>query len=721
MTDPTKPKPPTGAVLIGKPMTLAEIMADLPKKGAPPPVGEGPGASLEARLAVASLADNDHVGRLNAIRKYYPGAMMDEQGDYLYQSPTGEWQRMNGRGFQMADVLEKLPFLGEVAGGIAGGVAGATAGLPTFGLGTVPGAVLGSGAGAVAGRQLVTRGMQALTGTPDQRPAAEQGVDAAKMFAVNAVAEGGGRAVASGLKAGGRGIMNWARTTPDAAEVAITEAGKRLGAEVPKVINTRSTVLDWLTARLQNNPFTMQAFPDAAQKFLGAAEGAVAKIGKDIAGPNSVGITPFNNGLKAASADVITRFKATRNTLDDALQAVLPQGTRVPVRHSLNALATLEDEVAKSPALNWQLYGKPIEQLRKIASDAAGATRQVATEGLPGAVDAMGNPIMSASRTEVTRAPGVPFDVLRKIRTEVGEEAFWETPLARKTAEEKALGGVYDALKKDLGAAAESAGPEAADLWKLQNRYIQMSRSDARFANYDLFKQIAEYGGKDVSPAQWALKMETEGPEKIKAIFSRFTPSQRQALVGSIFEDMGSVERDGVRSWSMKRFAEQWDKMARVRDGIFDGPTFREIRGPLSDLVTLAKAGKEAEALATHKAGNLSAAVGSLAKWVALPSIGVVGGHPVLATLAGVSPLAAASLLTNPASVRLLAKAAKGTMSLASLSTRLAIIAKGDPALFDAVDELGQAGLPYGWPAPKADPSERHNTGKPGVQYKPIY
>jgi hypothetical protein len=713
-TEPTK----SGAVF-GPPMSLAQLTRLQPTDTS---VDETTGASWKARLDVASLPASNQMARLQVLRTHYPGAMLDENGDYTFLNPaTGRWTKLNESQFTMKDVLSAIPEASEMAGQMVGGIAGAAAGgTPTLGMAALPGAVLGAGAGGVTGREFAGRTIRALTGTADPRPMEEQGTDALKSFGVNAAGELGGRGVMGLAKWGGRGIMDALHMTPDVAETAISEAGTRLGVEVPKLINTRSKVLGYIAARLRINPLTTQTVADAGAKFSEQASTAMRRIVPDIAGDQTVGKTAFNSRLAEASADWIAKYKGTLRTMDDAFQQLLPAGRRIPVPNTLNKLVDMEEVLLQSPEINQQLYGKAIEQLRRIGTDAAGAVESSAVPGAAGALDNAGNPILSGVTQTQTRAPGVPFDVLRNLRTEVGNEAFWESPLTRKTAEERALGGVYDALKRDLGLAAQKAGPEAEYAWKLQNRYIQMARSDKRLVNYDLFQQLAEKGGKDVSPAQWALSMEREGPNKIKGIFEHYTPADRQALRGAIFEDMGSVDQGGVQHWSLERFGEQWDKLKNVRNAILDGPEMRDVAGPIRDLVQIAKVAKMAEKSAAYQPSSIVAGFGSLTKWAAVPAAGIATSHPVLAGLAALSPFAAAQLLTNKSAVTLLRNAAQYGTWTASIGARMLAMKKENAYLSDSIDDLMAAGASVGWPEPTPDSSPKHNTGRQGVRYEPI-
>lgn len=708
----TQPAFPSG-VGMGRPMAT-----DATASGYTPP-GESPidtksGAPLKVRLAVASVASP--VDKLRAIRKFYPDAHPTKYGGFTYTDlTTGRPTTMDESQFTMRDILEQLPGIGELIGAVGGGIAGGSAGLPTFGLGAVPGAMLGSGAGAVAGRELATRALQGITGTADTRPAEEQGAQAAASFGINALGEGVARGITGAVKGGAKGIANLFQITPNAEEQAVKAAGERLGVMVPKVVNTRSRVLQYVDRVLRQNPLTTQTMTGAGERFGAQLGDAAGSIEGQLSGGQAVGKTPFNQTLADAGQGWIDRFKATRNALDDALTAIIPPDTRVPVPNTTQALADLEDEVAKSPNLNWDKLKLAIIQMRKVVDDAAGQTASTPVPGVTGAVDAAGNPILSGVQQSVTRDPGVPFDVLRETRTAVGDQANFVSPLLRKTPEERALSYAYDAMKRDIGAAAEAAGPDAVEVLKMHDAYVQMARDNKQFVNFDTFKKMAEGNpNKDISPLNWALSQTKAGGQKLRSTLDQMLPPERRAVVASVFEDMGRTEQGNIASWDMKQFAKNWAKLGDTRNALFGSPEFRQALPAIQDLVLLTKAGTRAEKLATYTPNTILSSI-----------FGFLGGaatltHPVAGGVAAISSVAAAQLLTNPTAARLLVNTAKAATWTAAQSARFLMVKKEEPQLADAIDELLQAAAQHGAPMPDLASAKTLNTGRPSLQFEPL-
>lgn len=655
------------------------------------------GAPAKVRAAVAGA--RSPIDKITTLRQFYPDAQPDGKGNYIYTDlKTGKKQVFDETAFTPRDFIDAIPGGAELAGAVGGGMFGAPAG-PL-------GAIAASGAGATGAREVSERLLRGLFGGVDTRTGGQQLVDASGTAALNAVGEGAARGVGGLLKGAGKGLGAITRTAPNAIEREVAAAGARLGVEVPKVANTRSRVLQWAGSVLRQSPLTNQMMTDAGERMVAQMGDAAQGIESALAGGQPVGKTIFNQTLRDASQGWIQRFNTTRKTLDDALLHFIPAEQRVGVPNTIEALSNLKAEVARSPELNGDRLKLAIAQLQKVVDDASGQTAAVPSAILDptGAAAAMVN--------KTIRPEGVPFDVLRQTRSAVGDQVAWESPLVRKTPEERALGYAYDALKKDIGQAAKTAGKDAEAVLDMHDSYVNMARTSERLVNFDTFRKIAETTG-DKNPVDWVLANADKGGAKIKSLLDNLLPPEREALVGSIFEDMGRAGNPGGADvWDMNKFAKNWEKMRTVRATVFGGPEFRQSVVPIDDLVKLVKAGQTAQQYAKYKPNVL---IG-----FALTGAGGAGmmANPAATAGLGLSSIAAAQLLTNPKAVRLFTSLGKMGGWSASQGARLLALKKAEPGIAEAMDQyiglLKQAGLSF------PDPNQTRQLNGVGKTVTPV-
>ena len=132
------------------------------------------GASILNRLKMSAIpSGQNNVEKLKTLRKFFPNARMgkDDKGNFVgfeFINPqTNQWTRMNPEGFDVGDIVEFgrsfAGMIGEAVGGFGGAIAGG-------GVASVPGAVVGAGLGNASAKDLYSRGVSLLTGTPlDER------------------------------------------------------------------------------------------------------------------------------------------------------------------------------------------------------------------------------------------------------------------------------------------------------------------------------------------------------------------------------------------------------------------------------------------------------------------------------------------------------------------------------------------------------------------------
>lgn len=140
-----------------------------------------------------------------------------------YDQGMGALVGMRGHGPSVRDALNVLPTVGGAVGGIVGGAGGTVGGMA---VGGPPAAVGGAALGGAAG-EAVRQQIGDLIGIPKPQTAVERATDIGKEAAIQGAAEMGGRALAAGGKALGRGMVE------NAVRPSIT-----LQREFPGVIDT---------------------------------------------------------------------------------------------------------------------------------------------------------------------------------------------------------------------------------------------------------------------------------------------------------------------------------------------------------------------------------------------------------------------------------------------------------------------------------------------------
>ena len=710
------------------------------------------GAPANVRAAMAGV--RGMASKLNTLRKFYPDARVDGEGGFLFTDsrrlPNGQTERVTVA-FDEAqptarDIIDGVPVLGELAGAIYGGAKGGAVGAATgtplgpvgVGVGGVVGGMAGAGTGAVAGREIISRAMSGLFGGEDVRSTGEQVKDARGTFTANALGEGAARGVIGAARGVG-GIGRALGSAPDRSGREVIGAGEFLGGtkpqgrvaramgldpvpviETPRVLSSRGKIIQFVQAVTKNLPGPGNVIASGAQRFRDQVGKAATDMTATMAGGQSVGKYPFLRTLRDAADGVQARFDAQREALEGVYvqeMGQIPDG-RVPVPRSTALLADIEQRIARSPNSVAPDYKEAIGYLRRVIDDAEG---EIVTTPSP-VLGADGMP--AAVTSTVVRPEGIPFDVLRNMRTEVGRITNFNSPLTLKPKGELMLQEVYGAFKDDIAAAAKKAdiqgghvggGGPAEKALAAYDEFVHLARTHEALANIDTFAKITDTMG-DVPPVQWALRMSREqyGAARIKDTLAHFTPAEREGLAASIFHDAGTrVTASGREVWDLAKFNQSMRDMGpEVQNAIWGHTEFRQILPQINAMARISEEGANLNAIADSKpSGLIGLAVGG-------GTVGVGASHPVAAALTALGSLTAAGLVANPRFLRWMTSAVKAGTWTAAQGARLAVIKRSEPKLRDAIEEyenaLREAGVPF------PDPTlTQHLNQSPGTSYQP--
>lgn len=665
-------------------------------------VDQTTGAPLNLRAAVAAVPKP--ADKLKILRRVDPNAKAMADGNFVYTPPGATapilFDPNTVADVFTGDVVEALPFLGEVGGSIVGGIKGGL-------LGNVPGAIAGAGFGGGLVRTGVEQAMLGLTGTPDPRTGLEAGSDFVASTAASALGEGLGRVAAPV----GKAVAGRVRQLGAAG---VRQAADRLSIPLTAGLATGSRFLQNVENALASFPTTsgimLSAFERSQEAAGQAAEGIVQKL----AGGQAFGKPTFTQTLKDAAAGRIARYRAVREVMDNQIENLIGPQTLVPVTQAEAALQAMQGAVAQFPNVRGQNYAPAIRQLEAIVQDAQQAGGQV------------------------------PFAVLREVRSNIG--SLLDDTRAGKgdllSASQGPIREAYAALTKNVQAAADmidqqaiAAGlpsPGARQALDLHDAFVRLNRDPANPVGMQALKKMLEANPK--SPMQWYTRLANK-PKDIAAIRRAVTPQEWDVMAASALEDMGLAQSGNQNVvgdvWSPAKFLRSWNELGpQARAAMFGGTRYA---GPAADIEALAKvagAMKQGKQLANSSntarallvplmiSGLAGSAVGAARGEDVAGTMGYAGGFGLVASL---SPMVAAKLLTSQPFLRTIRSAVTtGVERGANLIPRLVAIGRSDPKLREAVDEYIKTIGTNGYPIPDAQSVVNLN-GQSGtaVQYTP--
>ena len=606
----------------------------------------GAPGSVRAAVGGAPAAD-----RLATLKAYYPDARPLGEDNFVFTDPqTGQQTIYNPRGLDVGDLFSLRPEAAEIAGGFIGGLLATPPALltakPSGGASVAIGIPAAAGAGATIGRELENLYATQFDGRVDTRSVGQQARDAATTFGVNTaggylfpmlsqglkrVLGGGGQAAVDTLGAFERqGVTPRAGAVSGSGVVQSAEAaaGSFGGAGVMK-----------------------DAYTQTIEEVTQAARRAATNVGAPM---ESQGIADtVRGGLKEAAQ----RFRERQEQLYGDVYKFFSKQT--PVRAD-STFKLLNDEAAvfaSAPELGAK-YGKDAaDLLKRFNADAKGGE--------------------------------LPFEVLRKLRTEIGEKLG--NPVLVADESRALLKRLYASLSDDLDAGiANNAGQAAQKAYDKANRYTRMHMTQ----QMDWVESLAtqEVDKKVVSMLQGELGK--DGGQLLRKLRYNLTPDQFDDVVASVVNRVGVDPKTG--SFSPARFTSEWGKMSSEAKGaLFGGQRYNELRQSLDDIAKIAGALEDSGRMLNRSNTGRVLLFSTL-----LGGGGLGGGVEGMATAAaaGAATFAgtfgAAKLLASPTFAKWLATGMKiggGQAALSAHLGRLSSVAAIEPQLKDAIDQYEAA------------------------------
>lgn len=426
--------------------------------------------------------------------------------------------------------------------------------------------------------------------------------------------------------------------------------------------STGSTTRNILERAFAQAPGGMQITQRAAKKQQEAIGDHISRLARGLA-PRSdatkAGQT-INTGLSGPGG-FIERFKTDARGLYGRVSKFIPPDRPVSVRNTLDELEEATASIPGAPNISDELLNQRLARINEKL------------------------------RTDAGKDGFVPFGALQGLRTRIGEmlasnELIDDVPRGK-------LKRLYSSLSNDLEAAALSSGPEAASAFRRANKFYKRQirkvddflRPIARKANpEDIFRAATQ--GRD-------------GATRIGAVRTSLKPKEWNVVASAVLKRMGRA-RSGAQDdlgevFSTETFLTNWNNLDdTAKDALFKG--VRESQDTLdlrSNLDTVAKAASDiraGSAALSNPSGTSAAGVN--AGTVILGLLGATTGNTQI--LGGVALTVGGSavgslFLTNPRMVKVMAQATRVPATrLPAILARMSVVAKGDPELAEAMQEL---------------------------------
>jgi hypothetical protein len=315
-------------------------------------------------------------------------------------------------------------------------------------------------------------------------------------------------------------------------------------------------------------------------------------------------------------------------------------------------------------------------------------------------------PVIDRAMRVVTDAKsgfgGVPFDALRSMRTAVGKEL--DRPDISGLTQTPALARLYDALRKDVVAAADQSGDIASRAIRLHDRYVRFNRE----VNLPALQRIVDQD-LDVAAANMALSGTKDGIGRLQLLRRNFKPDEWDTVSASVWQQLGNAKagvREGAEmgtssyQFSPTTFLTNWNNLSdSAKTILFSGDRYRNIIPAMNDMVKVATGARE-----TGKMVNTSNTAGAqMVTSALLGGGGMVGGgaaglDATSALLGGAAALSglvltsntAAKLLESPRFIRWVSDTSRAVVnnpnSLSAQIGKLLAIGQAEPGMKDAID-----------------------------------
>jgi hypothetical protein len=631
------------------------------------------GAPLGVRAAVGSSTTSED--KLATLKKFFPDAQPYDKDNFIYTDPkTGRPTLMNEKNPVLFGV--PLPTMGDIAGALPeiSEFVGAGTGAALMSPFGPAGMVAGAGTGGAAFKKLYEMGMQYGGPSVETRGGAEQATGVTKDILLNAIGQRGGQLAEKYLPQ----LLTPIQQKLMGLRQGIPQAASRLGIKLPAGVATQSPAVQRLEAGLAQTPGGAQVIApryELMQEQMGTASRNIAEdISRASKTPTPQIFTEkggLGKFLQEGSQAAGKRFEERREQIDDIVANAVGSQNRFPATNTAQLVAQLQAEIAKSPQTLGPIYQPVIDRAMRVVSDAQSGFG------------------------------GVPFAALRKERTSIGKDLA--RPDISGLSDTSNFARLYDALRKDVVAAANQSGDIASRAIKLHDRYVRFNRE----VNLPALQKIVDQN-LDVNAVNFAMAGTKDGMGRLQLLMRNFRPEERDTLAASVWQQLGNAKagmKEGVDvgadsyEFSANTFLTNWNNLSdSAKRVLFSGERYRNIIPSINDLVKVTTGAREA-----GKAVNTSNTAGAQMVTSALLGAGGlvgggVGGDMTQALVGGLSALSglvltsntAAKLLESPRFIRWVSDTSKlvanNPNTLTTQIAKLSAIATAEPGMSDAIE-----------------------------------
>ena len=534
--------------------------------------------------------------------------------------------------------------------------------------------VAGAGTGGAAFKKLYEMGMQYGGPSVETRGGAEQATGVTKDILINAIGQRGGQLAEKYLPQ----LLTPIQQKLMGLRQGIPQAASRLGIKLPAGVATQSPAVQRLEAGLAQTPGGAQVIApryELMQEQMGTASRNIAEdISRASKTPTPQIFTEkggLGKFLQEGSQAAGKRFEERREQIDDIVANAVGSQNRFPATNTAQLVAQLQAEIAKSPQTLGPIYQPVIDRAMRVVSDAQSGFG------------------------------GVPFAALRKERTSIGKDLA--RPDISGLSDTSNFARLYDALRKDVVAAANQSGDIASRAIKLHDRYVRFNRE----VNLPALQKIVDQN-LDVNAVNFAMAGTKDGMGRLQLLMRNFRPEERDTLAASVWQQLGNAKagmKEGVDvgadsyEFSANTFLTNWNNLSdSAKRVLFSGERYRNIIPSINDLVKVTTGAREA-----GKAVNTSNTAGAQMVTSALLGAGGlvgggVGGDMTQALVGGLSALSglvltsntAAKLLESPRFIRWVSDTSKlvanNPNTLTTQIAKLSAIATAEPGMSDAIE-----------------------------------
>lgn len=481
------------------------------------------------------------------------------------------------------------------------------------------------------------------------------------------------------IRGGEKGRQDMQRRVQDLERAGVTDPTLGLASG--------NTLIGGVENLLQSTPGAIGEMGRARQNAINGMQ-ATAEQAAAAAAPVR-GALPAGQQIQAGIGAFKDAFKDRQGQLYDRLDQFIPGQTPTSAENTAAMLAKLNADIPGAPALSKFFKNGKVQAIDAALQSDLAQARSFSPSQLRTALD--GGASNAAELNAALNEGTLPYQAVKQTRTMVGNELA-DNSLLSDVPRSK-WNPLYGALSQDMQAAAQAAGPGAAQALNRANDYTR-----AGMQRLDTLRPFAD---KAAPEQAFTSLMQTtkENASVLQAVKKSLPEGARGTVAGTVIDRLGRAgpgqQNEVGDVWSPDRFLSNWATLKpEARRELFSG--FKNADQVRSDVEAVARAAalmRENSKLWANPSGT---AANSMARALMFgaPAAAVVDpwAGAALAGGAGAANLAARTL-TSPAArrfalegdVRLPAMVPTNTMMLQG-GGLLSSITGQSPGLLDSMD-----------------------------------